>query len=119
MSNIAEGFERGTKPEFIQFLFIAKGSAGEFRAQIQVSRDQGYISAPEYGRLKDLAKLISGMISNFIAHLQKSEYQGEKFSRPKRFSGSAARERMRQVREAQEVNIKAREEKLKKEKDES
>ena len=34
MSNIAEGFERGTRQEFINYLFIAKGSAGEVRAQL-------------------------------------------------------------------------------------
>ena len=41
MSNIAEGFERGSNREFIQFLFYAKGSAGEVRSQLVVALDQG------------------------------------------------------------------------------
>jgi four helix bundle protein len=44
MSNIAEGLERGTTNELIYFLFIAKGSAGEVRAQLYVAEDQGYIN---------------------------------------------------------------------------
>jgi len=86
LSNIAEGFERGSKTEFIQFLYIAKASCGEVRAQLQIAQDQNYLQHNEYQRLYDLCKQISGMISNFIAHLQKTGYQGEKFNRPKRLS---------------------------------
>jgi four helix bundle protein len=39
MSNIAEGFERGSKREFIQFLTVAKGSNGEVRSQLYVALD--------------------------------------------------------------------------------
>lgn len=107
MSNIAEGFERGSKTEFIQFLFIAKGSCGEVRAQLQIARDQEFIAPPEYNRLRDLARQTSGMLSNFIAHLQKSEYQGEKFSRPQRQSLEAQQARLEALRAAQEVNMRS------------
>jgi four helix bundle protein len=84
LSNIAEGFERGSKTEFVQFLYIAKASCGEVRAQLQVALDQKYLAKTEYERLYELCRLISGMISNFVAHLQTSSYQGEKRERPKR-----------------------------------
>jgi len=48
MSNIAEGFERGTNAEFVQFLYVAKGSSGEIRAQLTVAFDQSYISRADY-----------------------------------------------------------------------
>jgi four helix bundle protein len=44
MSNIAEGFERGTRQEFLNYLFIARGSAGEVRAQLYVALDAGYLN---------------------------------------------------------------------------
>ena len=44
MSNIAEGFERSGTGEFIQFLAISKGSAGEVKSQLYVAVDQDYIS---------------------------------------------------------------------------
>ncbi|HQO65044.1 MAG TPA: four helix bundle protein, partial [Syntrophorhabdus sp.] len=51
MSNIAEGFERGTNKEFIQFLFIAKGSAGEVRSQLYLALDLGYINQDVFDSL--------------------------------------------------------------------
>jgi four helix bundle protein len=86
MSNVAEGFERGSKIEFIQFLYIAKGSCGEIRAQLQIAKDLKYISDEKYIKLYKLAQMISAMISNFIAHLQTSNYQGEKVNRAKRLN---------------------------------
>src|SRR5262245_53196469 len=38
-SNIAEGYERGTRKQHIEFCFIAKGSAGELRCQIILAHD--------------------------------------------------------------------------------
>jgi four helix bundle protein len=94
LSNIAEGFERGSKTEFIQFLYIAKGSCGEVRAQLQIAQDQNYVHRNECQQLYDLCKQISGMISNFIAHLQKTDYPGEKISRPKRLTQQKDKQRM-------------------------
>jgi four helix bundle protein len=106
MSNIAEGFERGGTTEFIQFLFIAKGSCGEVRAQLQIAHDQQYVSAEDYARGHDLARRTSGMVSNFIGHLQGSDYRGEKFTRPQRQAVEARLGRQEALRAAQEVNMR-------------
>ena len=71
MSNIAEGFERGTRKEFIQFLNIAKGSVGEARSQLYVALDQEYLSQVRFAELKELAATLSRRIATFIAYLEK------------------------------------------------
>lgn len=107
MSNVAEGFERGTSAEFIQFLYIAKGSCGEVRAQLQIALDQAYITAETHASLVGLARRISGMISNFIAHLQNSAYRGEKFNRPQRQAREQVAKWMAAGQTAQLANIRA------------
>lgn len=82
MSNIAEGFERGTNAEFIQFLYIAKGSCGEVRAQLTIAFDQKYIDENNYRSLVDQCRRISGMLSNLIAYLKSSRLKSSKFRVP-------------------------------------
>ena len=66
MNNIAEGFERRSNKEFKQFLFIAKGSAGETRSMLHLAIQLGYIKDVEYKKLSDstveISKLLSGLI---------------------------------------------------------
>jgi four helix bundle protein len=84
LSNIAEGFERGSAKEFIQFLYIAKGSSGEVRAQLQIALDQRYIKEEEYENLTEVCRHLSAMISRFILHLKSPSYGGEKYTKPKK-----------------------------------
>jgi len=65
-SNIAEGFERQTNKEFIHFLYIAKGSAGELRTQIHLAKELSIISKEFFLDLFSKLKQLSAMISNFI-----------------------------------------------------
>jgi four helix bundle protein len=72
-SNIAEGKERETVPEFIRFLYIAKGSAGELRTQIYIAQQIGYLEREKYDELKARAEKISGMLGNLIKTLKKGK----------------------------------------------
>jgi len=69
MNNIAEGFERQTNKELRNFLFIAKGSCGEFRSMLYVADELGYISKQEFLILSERALIISKMLSSFIKTL--------------------------------------------------
>lgn len=76
MDNIAEGFERGTRAEFIQFLGYAKVSCGELRSQLYRAVDRKYLTKDQFDELYVLAVRISAMIQKLIAYLQKTEVKG-------------------------------------------
>lgn len=76
MSNIAEGFESGTKQEFLNYLYIAKASAGEVRAQLYAAYDVGYINENTFNSLKSTAEQCSKLITTFIKKLKQSGASG-------------------------------------------
>ena len=79
MSNIAEGFERGGNQEFIQFLYVAKGSCGEVRSQLCVAMDQGYVDQKVVDDLLTSLKRLSIMIKHLVDHLKSSGMRGPKY----------------------------------------
>ena len=82
MSNISEGYERGTKEEFIHFLYIAKGSCGEVRAQLYAALDQDYITDKEFEDISSLAVETSRLIYHLIEYLKGTHIRGAKFKKP-------------------------------------
>lgn len=70
MSNIAEGFERTSKKEFVNFLNIAKGSLGEARSQLIVACDIGYVSESDKNKINDRMTSLGREIGGFMNYLR-------------------------------------------------
>ena len=79
MANIAEGFERGKRGEFHQFLSIAKSSCAELRSHLYVALDAGYLSQTEFDQLltqaQEVARIIGGL--RVAVEKQRDEQRGE------------------------------------------
>ena len=82
MDNIAEGFERGTRAEFIVFLGYSKGSCGELRSQLYRAVDRKYINKDQFEELYFLAVRISMMLQKFIGYLLRSKVKGLRKKEP-------------------------------------
>ncbi|MFC1525007.1 four helix bundle protein, partial [Planctomycetota bacterium] len=82
-SNIAEGFERGSKGEFIQFLYIARGSAGEVRSQLYNALDVRHINQSEFQRGTTFCLNVSRQIALFVNYLKGSNFKGDKSRKPR------------------------------------
>lgn len=80
-NNIAEGFERGTTNGLLNFIYIARGSAGEMRSMVCLLE-----RLPEFANLqsdisnlKSLAENISRQLRGWADSLQNSEIKGQRY----------------------------------------
>ena len=77
MSNLAEGFERGGRSEFHQFLVIAKGSCAELRSQLYVAIDVNYIDEMAFNKLDALAKETSRLVGGLRAAVYRQKMKNK------------------------------------------
>ncbi len=75
MSNLAEGFDRGGRPELHQFLVIAKGSSAEVKSQLYVALDVGYISQNEFEQASNMAEEVTKIIGGLRASVAKQRLE--------------------------------------------
>ena len=70
MANIAEGFDRQSRKEFVQFLYYASASASEVQSHLYVALDQEYISMSNFKAIYDRTQKVKSLINGFIAYLK-------------------------------------------------
>jgi len=76
-SNIVEGFEKNNNNEFIRFLKISKGSAGETRNQLYIALAVSYISKQEFDKVNKELEELTSQIGSFINYLEKKRQNKE------------------------------------------
>jgi four helix bundle protein len=69
-SNIAEGYNRKGRKEYIQFLYTAYGSLGELQTQLMLAKDISYLGKEDFSVLYELADEIGKMLWKMIDTLR-------------------------------------------------
>ena len=72
-TNIAEGFERSSRKEYVNFLNYAKGSTGEVRSLLNVAAELGYLEPSQYAILRQAVMELSRYLANQIKSLRVSD----------------------------------------------
>jgi four helix bundle protein len=72
MNNIAEGHERGSNRDFVKFMYIARGSAGEVRNMLYIGFDQGYLDQSAFDKLEDISRQTAKACYGLIKYLSKN-----------------------------------------------
>lgn len=80
-NNIAEGFERGTTNELLQFIYISRGSAGEVRSMLGLLRRRPWARhlEAEISQLRATALNCSRQLRGWADSLQNSEIKGQRY----------------------------------------
>ena len=73
MANIAEGFERKSNKEFIQFLRYSVASAAETKSHLYIALDLSYIIQDQFDKSRDQIDVVSRQLKSFIKHLIKTK----------------------------------------------
>lgn len=82
-SNLAEGFERGSRLQNLEFCFYAKGSAGELRSQVLNAHDVGLLDDAAFEWLHGKCEHVSRLLAGHVKHLAETAKQipGMKYTR--------------------------------------
>lgn len=72
MSNIAEGFDRGSNKEIIQFMTIARGSVSEVKSLSYAALDIGYLNDKLFDNISERCLKLTNLINGFIRYLRNS-----------------------------------------------
>lgn len=76
MSNIAEGFDRSSNKEFVQFLVIARGSVSEVKSLSYAALDVGYIDKNTFSGISEHCVKLTSLINGFIRYLRTTDRKG-------------------------------------------
>jgi four helix bundle protein len=71
-SNIAEGYGRKNRKEYIQFLYTANGSLAEFQTQLMLAKDIGYLKTEDFNTLYALSQEVGRMLWKMIVGLKEN-----------------------------------------------
>ncbi len=80
MDNIAEGFGRGGRGEFLQFLGIAKGSVTEVKSQLYRTKDYGYMAGERFEKLYEQADQTAKIINGLLTYIKNSDMKGRRYA---------------------------------------
>ena len=78
MDNVAEGFDGGSRPEFIRFLSYAQRSCAEVQSQLYRALDCGYINVKQHADLYELAAHARSKIGGLIRYLKTTKHEEQR-----------------------------------------